>query len=107
MTTAATSPATATPADGPYQELIGRIKQANLLAATESLLGWDQETMMPGGGLEFRSRQLAQLASMHHRLLTDPRVGDLLSACEAARFVAAVILIQRLLAQTDSPLHRQ
>ncbi|MHC4129324.1 MAG: carboxypeptidase M32 [Planctomycetota bacterium] len=79
MTTAAST----TPATSTYDELIGLVKEANLAQATASLLWWDQETMMPSRGVQFRSRQLAQLASMHHRLATDPRIGELLSACEA------------------------
>jgi carboxypeptidase Taq len=76
--TASTTSATST-----YDELAGLVKEANLVQSTAALLWWDQETMMPVGGVQYRSRQLAQLASMHHRLATDPRLGDLLSACEA------------------------
>lgn len=67
-----------------YDELLGRVKDANLLGATAALLSWDQEVMMPPGGLEFRSRQVAQIASMQHRLTTDTRIGELLAECEAA-----------------------
>ncbi len=66
-----------------YEELIALVKQASLLESTAALLGWDQETMMPPRGVEHRSRQQAQLASIHHRLATDPRIGDLLAACES------------------------
>lgn len=38
---------------------------------------------MPEGGLDLRSRQLAQLARMSHELATDPRVGEWLAACES------------------------
>ncbi len=79
MTTATTETSTSTA----YDELIRLVKEASLLGSTAALLGWDQETMMPAGGLEHRSRQLAQLASMHHRLVTSPRIGELLAACEA------------------------
>jgi carboxypeptidase Taq len=65
-----------------YGELIERVTSASLIASTSSLLAWDQETMMPPGGLEYRSRQLAQLASLHHRMMTDDRLGVLLCACE-------------------------
>jgi carboxypeptidase Taq len=79
MTTAAST----TPATSTYDELIGHVKQADLVQKTVALLWWDQETMMPAKGVAFRSQQMAQLASMHHRMATDPRVDDLLSACEA------------------------
>jgi carboxypeptidase Taq len=79
MTTAAST----TPSTSTYDELIGLVKEANLVHSTENLLWWDQEAMMPSKGVAFRSRQFAQLASIHHRMITDPRVGDLISACEA------------------------
>ncbi len=66
-----------------YDELIHAIKEANLLSSSASLLGWDQETLMPAGGLEHRSRQLAQIARMVHGMKTAPRIGELLAACES------------------------
>jgi len=66
-----------------YDELIRRWSDAQLLGSTGSLLGWDQETFMPPGGLAHRARQLAQLARLGHGMATDAAVGDLLAACEA------------------------
>jgi len=72
------------PANGTaYQQLIKRHRDAELLASSGSILGWDQETMMPAGGLEHRSRQLEQIARLVHGMMVDPRVGDLLAECEA------------------------
>jgi carboxypeptidase Taq len=65
-----------------YDQLLALVREAGLLAGTSGILSWDQETMMPPGGLEFRSRQLAQLARLQHEMFTAPRIGDLLSACE-------------------------
>ena len=65
-----------------YDQLIHHIKQANLLGSTASLLGWDQETVMPAKGLAHRTRQLSQLARMTHQMKTDPRIGEWLGACE-------------------------
>ncbi|MDZ4832068.1 MAG: carboxypeptidase M32 [Phycisphaerae bacterium] len=67
----------------PYQQLVDRARESSLLSSTGAILGWDQETMMPDGGLDLRSKQLAQLARMAHELTTDPRVGEWLAACEA------------------------
>lgn len=78
-----TTTTSATPVTDTYDNLIRLVKEASLLRSTASLLDWDQETMMPGAGVEHRSRQMAQLASLHHRMVTDPRIGELLSACEA------------------------
>ena len=66
-----------------YARLLQHTKHACLLGSTASLLQWDQQTMMPPGGLAYRSRQLAQLARLRHDMFTDPRVGELLAACEA------------------------
>ena len=89
MTTTASASSTAPVAARPYDELIELTKEATLLSASAALLSWDQQTMMPGGGLEYRSRQLAQLASLHHRAVTDPRVGECLAACESDRDLMA------------------
>ncbi|MGB0767953.1 MAG: hypothetical protein ACPGYV_09610, partial [Phycisphaeraceae bacterium] len=40
-----------------YDRLIEHTKEANLLGSTGSLLGWDQETLMPSKGLAHRTRQ--------------------------------------------------
>jgi len=66
----------------PYDELIKRHRDAELLASSAAILGWDQETMMPSGGLEHRSRQLEQMARLVHAMSVDPRIGELLEACE-------------------------
>ncbi len=34
-----------------YQSLIERVRDAHLLGATGGILSWDQETMMPAGGV--------------------------------------------------------
>ncbi len=65
-----------------YEQLTELVRDANLLHATESLLGWDQEVMMPSGGVAFRGRQLAQLARLGHEMATDRRIVELLAACE-------------------------
>lgn len=71
----------------PYTRLLEASREANLLGATASILGWDQETMMPPGGLDYRSRQLAQLARLAHERATDPRIGAWLAACESDRSI--------------------
>ena len=86
MTTATPTKSTSTE----YDELIALVRQASLLGSTAALVDWDQETMMPPRGVEHRSRQLAQLASIQHRLATDPRIGDLLESCESDHDLVAV-----------------
>jgi len=66
-----------------YNELVNLVRQANLLGSTGSILSWDQETMMPTGGVEHRSRQMAQLAKLGHEMATSKRIGTLLKECES------------------------
>src|SRR3954470_2805388 len=71
-----------------YEELIGRTREASLLASCSALLGWDEQTYMPKGGVEHRSRQMALLAGLHHEKATDPRIGALLGELEGSALVA-------------------
>lgn len=66
-----------------YDELITRVKDASLLGSAAGILSWDQQVMMPPGGIELRSRQMAQLSGLVHERSTDPRIGELLAECEA------------------------
>jgi carboxypeptidase Taq len=66
-----------------YEELIATVKDTALLRSTAAILGWDQRTKMPPGGVEHRSKQMAQLARMIHEKATASRIGELISACEA------------------------
>lgn len=65
-----------------YDQLLAHTKDASLLGSSGSILGWDQETLMPAKGLAHRTRQLAQIARLTHQMQTDPRVGEWLDACE-------------------------
>jgi len=81
MTTTATTPTTE-PTHREYDELIRLTRAAHTLGASLSLLHWDQEVMMPSRGVDFRSRQIAQLARLRHERATDARIGELLDSCE-------------------------
>ena len=70
------------------EEAVALAREGRLLGSTAAILGWDQETMMPAGGLEHRARQLSQLARLEHGMSTDPRLGDALA--RAAEAVAAL-----------------
>ncbi|MBM4113258.1 MAG: carboxypeptidase M32, partial [Phycisphaerae bacterium] len=65
------------------EQLTALVRDGRLLESTAALLSWDQETMMPAEGVEHRSRQLSQLARLSHSMLTDPRIGELLTAADA------------------------
>ena len=48
-----------------------------------ALLSWDRQTMMPAGGHEGRSQQLATLAALAHERLSDPELTALVDALDA------------------------
>ena len=50
-----------------------------MLGAIDSLLSWDERTMMPDAAGEYRAEQATLLAGMIHRRETDPQLGGWLS----------------------------
>lgn len=66
-----------------YRRLETRFKRLLLLHDAAAVLHWDWATMMPRGGAEARSDQLAALKAVQHGILTDPETGDLLQAAGA------------------------
>ncbi len=69
-----------------YETLLERTREVHLLESTAEILSWDQETMMPAGGVEHRAKQMALLAQLSHERASSDELGDLLatSADEAA-----------------------
>ena len=69
--------------ESPYRRLETRFERLALLHDAAAVLHWDWATMMPRGGAEARSDQLAALKAVQHGILTDPETGDLLQAAGA------------------------
>ena len=67
-----------------YDEFLRRAREEALLDSCQALLGWDELTYMPPGGVAARANQLAYLAGLHHEKATDPRIGELLAAVEGS-----------------------
>ncbi|MCC7407203.1 MAG: carboxypeptidase M32, partial [Phycisphaeraceae bacterium] len=65
-----------------YRQLLQRMRERALLESTASLLWWDQETMLPPGGVEHRSRQTSLMSRLAHQMLVAEEVGQWLQACE-------------------------
>lgn len=61
-----------------YKELEVIFGRMSRLGEAISILGWDAATTMPAGGAEARGEQLATLRVLHHEMMMDPRLGDLL-----------------------------
>lgn len=74
--------------DAAYTELKSNLQQTALLASCSSVLEWDEQTNMPPGGAELRSRQVSLLAGMVHERATSTRVGELLAEVESTSLVA-------------------
>jgi len=58
------------------------------LASCVELLGWDELTYMPRGGVDQRGRQLAYLSGLLHDAATGDRIGELLSRVEDSDLAA-------------------
>jgi carboxypeptidase Taq len=70
-----------------YTELIRLVREQSLLASCAELLGWDEETYMPAGGVENRANQMTLLAGMQHERATSPRLGALVAELEVSPLV--------------------
>lgn len=53
-----------------YDSLCAKGREISLLGNTASVLGWDQETYMPSGGITYRAKQLSWLSGKIHELGT-------------------------------------
>lgn len=65
-----------------YQQLEAIFTKINALEGAQAILSWDNATMMPSGGLESRSEQMATLKTVIHELISTTHVGDLLGEAE-------------------------
>lgn len=65
-----------------YVELVSRSKERAYLESVADLLAWDQRTHIPRNGHGHRAGQMTVLAETIHKLKTDPRLEELLSAAE-------------------------
>lgn len=70
------------PSDQADRRLLEHVRTAHLLRTTAAVLSWDQEVMLPPGGVAWRAEQLALLAGLVHERAVDPRVEEWLAACE-------------------------
>lgn len=64
-----------------YEDVLALAREVHLLDSSAEVLAWDQETMMPPGGVEHRAKQLGLLSRLSHERGTSQRYGELLEAC--------------------------
>lgn len=60
------------------KELEERLREVYDLRHAACVLQWDQWTLMPGGGINGRARQLALVRRLAHEKFTSSRIGELL-----------------------------
>ncbi len=60
------------------EELKKRLAEISDLNNATAVLGWDQQTYMPSGGVAARAQQLATLSHIAHEKFTDNAIGHLL-----------------------------
>jgi carboxypeptidase Taq len=65
------------------ENLVADLKRANVLASVQSLLGWDEQVMLPPDSADRRAEQQALLAELQHREAMAPRIGESLAALDA------------------------
>ena len=70
-------------ANHPYSRLERHFHRLNALRDASGVLGWDMSTIMPSGGAEARTEQLAALEVICHEQLTDESLPELLDAAES------------------------
>jgi len=70
------APSSTARADALFAEARRHAHRAAVLASVESVLGWDEQTMMPRAAAGHRADQAAELAAIVHRHRTDPAQGD-------------------------------
>src|ERR671910_3468538 len=66
--------------DSAYELLKNRLATMSDLRSTKSLLFWDRQTYMPGGGVAGRAEQMATMSRLSHEMLTDSEMARLLEA---------------------------
>src|SRR5215210_8581958 len=63
-----------------FEQLEERLATISDLSSVRSLLFWDQQTYMPGGGVAGRAGQMATLSRLSHEMLVDYETERLLDA---------------------------
>jgi len=59
-----------------FEDVCAHARQTAVLASVESLLGWDEQTMMPPRAAAHRAAQVEAVATLVHRRRCDPAFGE-------------------------------
>jgi len=77
-----------------YQRLVSHSKETAYLGSTIAVLNWDQRTQIPAKGHAHRVGQLATLAKMRHKMVTDPIIAEMLSVIEGSELTRDSLSIE-------------
>ena len=61
---------------GAIDELRERLREIHDLGRADSLLAWDERTMMPKGGAAARAETMATLARVRHEMFIADQIGS-------------------------------
>jgi len=75
------------PTEQLFDEVCAHARQTAVLASVESLLGWDEQTMMPPLAAAHRAAQVEAVATLVHRRRCDPAYGERLASLAAGPLV--------------------
>ncbi len=65
-----------------YDAFVQRVREIHTFYSLESLLDWDQETLMPKRNAQHRAAQISLIAGLAHERMTSDEVGNLLGELE-------------------------
>ncbi|MBP3124996.1 carboxypeptidase M32 [Thalassospira sp. ER-Se-21-Dark] len=68
-----------------YKKLEARFHRMSVLSGIGGMLHWDMAVIMPDGGADARSEQLATLSVLENELINALDLGDLISSAESER----------------------
>ncbi|MEI8281547.1 MAG: carboxypeptidase M32 [Armatimonadota bacterium] len=80
-----------------FDEVCSTYRELSSLRASINLLSWDQQVLMPSGGLYARSEHLLRLSKLHHQLLTGEKLSSLIedAFCDASDIEEAQLRVLR------------
>ena len=79
----------------PFDRVSAKYKKIKALDSAIRLFNWDQQVLMPSGGIEARSQHLLLLSSMQHKMLTSDELSNDIekSFAEASDFEEAQLRV--------------
>ena len=77
-----------------YQRLAEHSKETALLGSSIAVLHWDQRTQIPRKGHAHRVGQLAFLAKIRHKMVTDPIIGEMLAMVEGSELTNDLLSVE-------------